>query len=254
MIDGVNASYNQAVTASPFVFEITRQPNEVSCGPACLHAVYRHWGDDVALDDLCREVEPLPDGGTLAVLLALHALRRGYSARIYTSNLLLFDPTWFEPGGPSVRQKLLEQLKHKPDAKLAVASRAYVQYLDRGGELFMEDVTLELLARQIAPRTPVIAGLSATWLYRCARERPVDGVSDDVAGDPLGHFVVLHGVDAARRRVHVADPYRNVPYPGSHNYAVDADRLIGAVLLGIVTYDAKLLVIEPTDNPPQARG
>ena len=33
---------------------------------------------------------------TLAVLLGCHALRRGYEATIYTFNLQVFDPTWFE--------------------------------------------------------------------------------------------------------------------------------------------------------------
>ncbi|MEX0653566.1 MAG: cysteine peptidase family C39 domain-containing protein [Phycisphaeraceae bacterium] len=232
-----------------FDFAITRQPNEVTCGPACLHAIYRHYGDDIDLDTLCNEVKPLAHGGTLAVMLALHALRRGYKTTIYTCNLLLFDPTWFAPDGPPIRDRLVEQMKHKPDdVNLQVGSRAYLDYLDLGGALRMEDVTLDLLDRCIGSSTPVVAGLSATWLYRCAREREDDYVSDDVAGLPLGHFVVLHGIDAGRRLVRVADPYRNVPYPDSHHYQVDVDRLIAAILLGIVTYDAKLLIIEPGEN------
>lgn len=60
-------------------------------------------------------------------------------------------------------------------------------------------------------------------------------------GMPGGHFVVLHGYDHARRTVHVADPYGDNPLTGSSGYEAPMDRLMCAILLGIVTYDANLL-------------
>ncbi len=66
----------------------------------------------------------------------------------------------------------------------------------------------------------------------------------------MGHFVVLSGYDPVNREVLVADPLENNPGFGTQNYRVKMDRLIAAILLGIVTYDANLLVIEPQPRKP----
>ena len=81
--------------------EMLPQPDDTTCGPTCLHAVYRYYDDPVPLPQLIDEVEPLSTGGTLAVSLACHALRRRYRATIYTYNLTLFDPTWSTRRSPS---------------------------------------------------------------------------------------------------------------------------------------------------------
>jgi hypothetical protein len=48
--------------------------------------------------------------------------------------------------------------------------------------------------------------------------------------------------------VHVADPLQDNPRYGSHYYTVGMQRLLGAILLGVLTYDANLLVLEPPDR------
>jgi hypothetical protein len=89
--------------------------------------------------------------------------------------------------------------------------------------------------------------LNATWLYRSARERDEGErlVFDDVAGEPTGHFVVVHGYDKRSRRVLVADPLGPAPGARGQRYTVRLDHLACAIMLGIVTYDANLLVIQP---------
>lgn len=74
-------------------FQILPQPNNSTCGPTCLHAVYQYYGETIGLDQVVREVPMLREGGTLAVFLACHALRRGYGTTIYTYNLQVFNPT-----------------------------------------------------------------------------------------------------------------------------------------------------------------
>ena len=64
-------------------------------------------------------------------------------------------------------------------------------------------------------------------------------------GEPSGHFVVLAGYRTEDRHILVADPLKDNPRFATHYYAVSMDRLLAAILLGIVTYDANLLVIEP---------
>jgi hypothetical protein len=74
-------------------FEMLAQPDDTTCGPTCLHAIYRYHGREVPLRQLIDEVPKLETGGTLGVLLALDALNRGYQATIYSYNLQIFDPT-----------------------------------------------------------------------------------------------------------------------------------------------------------------
>ncbi|KPJ98267.1 MAG: hypothetical protein AMJ60_08925, partial [Desulfobacterales bacterium SG8_35] len=77
------------------------------------------------------------------------------------------------------------------------------------------------------------------------RENPDNDLDDNIAGSPTGHFVVLYGYDREKREVLVADPYRMNPVSNDHYYKVSIARLLGAVLLGILTHDANLLMIEP---------
>jgi hypothetical protein len=226
---------------------IQPQPNDTTCGPTCLQAVYGYFGDPAVLEEVVGEVRHLEEGGTLAVLLGLHALRRGYDARIYTFNVQVFDPTWFAAHAPDLKASLLAQYQAKEERKLRLSCNSYVQFLERGGEVRFEDLTPALLSRYLETGVPLLTGLSATYLYRCARETEPDGRYDDVRGVPQGHFVVLCGYDPVKRSVLVADPQLPNPVSPFHKYEVGIDRLIGAILLGILTYDSVLLVVRPKD-------
>lgn len=226
-------------------FSIMRQPDDSTCGPTCLHSIYRYYGDEISLDQVIEEVTMLEAGGTLAVLLASHALQRGYAATIYTYKLQIFDPSWLVPDGPDLRERLQAQMNYKEDPKLRVASRAYLNYLDLGGQLRLEDLTPSLLRRYVKRSIPVITGLSSTYLYRTPREYGPNCDYDDVRGEPTGHFVVLCGYNKESRTIQVADPLLPNPVASSQLYDVNIDRVLCAVLLGVLTYDANLLVIQP---------
>ena len=226
--------------------EIQPQPDDATCGPTCLHAVYRYHGDAIALEQVVAEVGRLETGGTLAALLASHALRRGYRATIYTYNLHLFDPTWFADPAVDLRAKLAAQASAKTDRKLRFATEAYLEFLSLGGRVKYEELSARLLRRHLRRGHPLLAGLSSTYLYGTAREDPErDSTLDDVRGTPGGHFVVLYGYEPEERVVHVADPYQENPLDDGLHYAVGMDRLVGAILLGVITWDANLTIVEP---------
>jgi hypothetical protein len=124
-------------------------------------------------------------------------------------------------------------------------SHGYLEFLDRGGRLRFAVLTTGLICKYLSRSTPILTGLSATYLYRSAREFGPFSDFDDVRGEPTGHFVVLCGYDREERNVLVADPLKSNPLSHSHHYLVNIDRVIASILLGIVTYDANLLIIEP---------
>lgn len=226
-------------------FQIAAQPDGVTCGPTCLHGIYRYYGDEIGLGEVIGGVDMLAEGGgTLDVFLANHALARGYRATLFTYNLNLFDPTWARLPVADLIIRLQAQATAKSDAKLQVASAGYIRFLQLGGRLRFEDLRPSLIRRFLNRGIPIMTGLSATYLYGTAREIGATNQSDDIHGEPAGHFVVLCGYDRATKCVDVADPYEWNPLTGQRHYSVDLHRLIGAVLLGSLTYDANLLVIE----------
>lgn len=223
--------------------EILPQPDDFTCGPTCLHAIYSYYGDRILLEQVIAETGQLEEGGTLGVLLGCHALARGYDVTLYTYNLHVFDPTWFVNDSPSLADRIAAQQKHKLSPKHQQASEAYLEYLRLGGKVRFEDLNSALIRKYLDRSVPILTGLSATYLYRSAREVGAEGAPDDVRGEPAGHFVVLSGYDRQSRSVVVCDPYLPNPVSGTNQYEVSIDRVICATLLGIVTYDANLLIV-----------
>jgi hypothetical protein len=240
------------VNPHPFLdIRILPQPDDVTCGPTCLQAVYRHLGQRLDLQQIINEVRGLPDGGTLAVYLGIHALKRGLQARLYSYHLKIFDPAWRGAESAELAAKLEAQLAFKQGKKFEAASRAYIRFLELGGEIAFDDLTPELFDVPFNAGLPILTGLSATYLYDSRREytnRQNRAVYDDLRGEPTGHFVVLCGREDGM--VRVADPFIGNPLAtDSHYYDVGVDRLIRAILLGVMTYDANLLVISDGDLP-----
>ena len=227
------------------------QPNDETCGPTCLHAIYHHYGLDISLNNVIHGVARSHSGGTLAPFIGKHALDLGFTTTIYINNLDIFDPSWFYHQGhakANLIQKLEAQMQHKHDKALIQSSQAYQDYIERGGTVKFRTINAQLLRTYFDKKLPILTGLSATYLYRCSRERYTPegtGVYDDIRGTPCGHFVVLCGYDDLHRRVVVADPARENPLSHDHYYKVSINRLINAIMLGVLTYDANLLIIQP---------
>jgi hypothetical protein len=62
----------------------------------------------------------------------------------------------------------------------------------------------------------------------------------------------LHGYEPEQRLLHVADPLEDNYNFGGRNYTVAMSRIVPAILLGVLTYDANLLVLEPKAVPEVA--
>lgn len=228
-------------------FEILPQPDDTTCGPTCLHSIYSYYNDDISLSQVIHEVQHLEDGGTLAVLLGCHALKRGYNATLYTFDMQVFDPTWFELSSEDMLEKLALQLEVKHTPKMEVITKAYRDFLDLRGKILLKDLSTEFIRGFLKKDKPIITGLSSTYLYRCAREvdRGNELFYDDINGEPTGHFVVLSGYDFKTRSALIADPLNPNPMSDNQHYEVKFNRLIPAIMLATLTFDANVLVITP---------
>lgn len=219
------------------------QPDDVSCGPTCLRGVLDYYGDSRSLEEVMAHTRRNPDGGTLAVYLGLAALSMGLHATLYPFSVRVFDLTWRTLEKEALIQKLLLRAMVDDYLKLRVETLAWADLLREGGRVRFRELSARLLMEILDRGHPILCGLSATHLYRSARERPHDNVPDDVWGRGAGHFVVVGGYSAGGRNFHVWDPVRTSPSVDARRYVVPATRLLNSILLGDATGDAVLLEI-----------
>ena len=227
--------------------KILPQPDDVTCGPTSLHAIYHHYGYQISLHRLISEIEMLEGGGTLGVFLGLDALKRGFDATIHSVNLEIFDPTWVNLSMQALADKLRQEYAAKHRAKLRVAIKAYLRFIELGGIVSLKDFKPGLFDRYFKKNVPLIAGVSTTFLYQSKREYTNSdnmSVFDDIHGDPMGHFVVVYGENEEKKFL-IADPDCTNPIAHDHYYAVERNRLVHSILLGILTYDSLILAVQP---------
>jgi len=229
----------------PILLPVRRfeQPDDLTCGPTCLAQIYRYYGDRKPVEEVIAETPANPDGGTLAVYLGISALRNGFDATVYSYNLWVFDPTWFTLEPSALLDKLAERMTAVSSRRLKRTISGYAEFLELGGRVRFADLDEKLLAGILAERRPILTGLSATYLYRTARE--YEDEYDDIRGEPVGHFVVVSGYYPKTRRFLIRDPATHIPFSRTGKYSVSVDRLIASIMLGVATYDAVLLVVKP---------
>jgi hypothetical protein len=227
------------------------QPNDETCGPTSLHAIYHYFGLTISLKEVIDTIEHSLSGGTLCPLLGKHALDQGFDATIFVNQLDLFDPTWFKKSYAS-RETLLIKLKSQDKFKqgkhFVAHSKAYQEFIELGGDIRFKTIDGQIFKEYFHKNIPILTGLNSTYLYRSSRElytQSGEAFFDDLQGVASGHFVVLCGYHEKRRHVIVADPYRENPLSKNNYYKVSLARLINAIMLGAQTYDASLLVITP---------
>jgi len=226
-------------------FKIERQPDQVTCGATCLHALYRYFGLETHLNHLVKVIPQLKNGGTHGVLLGQHALRHGFDVELITYNLYMFDPTWFQDPQTNLIQKLEQQMQVKTRAGFQRASRHYLDFLKLGGRITSRELNAGLIHHYLKQGLPILTGLNSTYLYQEKRVIAETDVHDEFAGTPEGHFVVICGTHPDNQTLRVADPYHPNAIGENPIYDVPVDRVLNAILLGIVTYDANLVILHP---------
>jgi len=222
------------------------QPDDVTCGPTSLHSVYNYYNYDIELGQVIKDVNFLEGGGTLAVFLGIDAIKKGFKVTLYSYNLKIFDPSWRDLPSVEIIEKLQKQLEYKSGKKFRDAVGAYINFLSIGGTLKFDPLTRELIEKYITRNIPILTGLSATYLYQSKREYTNAknvAIADDVKGYATGHFVVICAIKPDEK-VAILDPYFENPISQESYYEVEFSRLLNAIMLGVITYDGNLLIIE----------
>ncbi|MCB9675370.1 MAG: C39 family peptidase [Alphaproteobacteria bacterium] len=229
------------------------QPDEVTCGPSSLLSVLRYLGvDGAGLDDVIAATPRNPDGGTLAPHLGRAAQAFGHRSRIRPLAVKVFDPTWWNLPQAEVRDRLRRRTHALPEGALRRVHEAWLAYLEQGGEVVLGELRTHHLTEALDRGTPLICGLSVTWLYQHPREMPDDNRPDDIHGSPVGHFVVVTGYADGGDVFFVSDPWPHPPFEGdsTETYAVGRRRLHQAILLGDATHDAVVMEVFPPEGAP----
>lgn len=221
---------------------MSKQPDDESCGITCLSAIYGYYHHPVTLDALRGQIEHWRTGGTVGVNLARHALGSGFEVELYTYNIKIFDPTWKNLSPQEMEKKLKLRARKVRGKKQKKVIGFYLDFLRRGGVLKFDDLDESLMDRLFKAKRPILCGLSATYLYQNMRET-ADNQENDIVGQPVGHFVVVSGWDAAAHSVIINDPLRKNPISETGTYSLPFTKFSNAVMLGILTYDENLLVI-----------
>ena len=226
-----------------FPIDMFSQPTETTCGPTCLHGIYKHLGLATAQSQVIQEMKYIAGGGTLGVHLAMDALKRGFDVAVYTHNLKVFDPSWFQLSQRQVADKLMVQSRSQKDLKTTEASFYYANFLKKGGKILFKDLDANFLYQSLQDNGPLICGLSSTYLYMSKRELDINNEYDDIYGEPQGHFVILNGMSADLQTVSVTDPYEQNPISPARKYQISTSHFINSILIGVITYDANILII-----------
>ena len=227
--------------------QIENQPDYTTCGPTSLHSLYAYFGDKISLRQVISEMHMHATGGTLSVHLALHALKRGYDATTWVSNVNYWDPTWFQKE-TDLAAKLRARFEAKgwlSNDRYRFALEAMESYLAAGGKVVWGDLSPRRIADVLGRGLPILAGTNGVYLYQCMRE--TEQGPNDITGDAYGHFIVVCGYRAEDETVSVADPLMDNPTHGSKYYRASVHRLIGSIFLGAGSDDANCLVIRPKD-------
>lgn len=223
---------------------ILPQINHQLSGAETLRGIYAYYGEDISMDDLVVSTTRFSNRRLRPLALAIDALERGYAVTVHCCDTRIFDLSWMGLVSSELKEKL-EYHKSKADSvHLTQTFDAYIQILEKGGTIDLSEINRAVIRKAVELKAPIIAAVSATHLFHSKREyldskdRPV---LDDAKGKTAGHLVAVTAWVGKEITLH--DPYLANPITGKAKYKVYISRLMRSILLGVLSYDAQMVVI-----------
>ena len=136
--------------------------------PTGLYNLWPDFEDSITLLEVIAETHKLEGSGTMSVHLAVHALRRGYLADLWTCNVTHWDPTWFSQKTDYVAKMkarlLAKGLQENP--RYTDAVDALEEFCCRGGKVHWGDLTPRMISGVLKHGLPILTGTNGTYLHQ----------------------------------------------------------------------------------------
>ena len=170
-----------------------------TCGQTSLRAVLDYFGLKFSLSEILKGVR-LYKTGTYIEDMALFAKSLGFKTKIITFDPEFFDPTWANLPQKSLLRKYKRSMKFKRGRKRK--REKILNYLKKGEKYSLQIPSRKLLFSYLKKKIPPILCIFSTILRKEKRRK--NSKLNDIAGKPMGHFVVLMGYE--NKKFIIMDP------------------------------------------------
>ncbi len=174
--------------------------------------------------------------GTWSPYIGIYAMKLGYNVEIFTYDVSLFDPTWFNLSNKSLIKKLKIAIKKIKDKDKKFGVRGYIDFLREGGKLTFKIPTKKILIKFLKKKIPPMAFVNSTAYYKRKRKDFKAGKRSEF-GEVGGHCIVISGYKNGK--FIVTDPN----YFKGGIYEVPEDKLI----FTWSNWGGELVVVKPSD-------
>ena len=228
------------------------QPTVTTCGYASLSTLMSHYGQQVSVDTLLRDVpqglaengEPI---GSITAQLATWCARQGFKVDFWSFDFLITDFGWSGLSQTEVleRLKVVRNIRDVPQVGGKLWSEIYVQaYIDlieAGGTLHIEPHVTSRLLYEKLQRGPIFVNIAPSVVSgegRATSPRHDErfDIPDDVHGTIGTHSIVVYGINEAGEFL-VADPWYG-------ERTIDTETLLCAIASANIECDSQCFQLE----------
>lgn len=183
--------------------------------------------------------------GTINQQLATWCIGQGYTAKMYTFDCQVIDQSWRTLD----KSKLIERLDAAKAGRNVPALgeewsktylQSYIDYLNAGGELYIEPYVTTKLLYALLVDGPLLACVCFNTMYGTGHSKDIglrQSEIDDVNGKNTNHSIVIYGV-TERGDFEIADPWQE---PGKH--IIEPERILAAITAAQIECDNLLFQI-----------
>lgn len=235
-----------------------KEQKEYECLAECLFSVFQYYKIDCSLDEIIENISINSDKlYDWEFKSGIFAIKKGLKPKIYTNVPYLFDPSWNDLSQNELLEKLKEEAKYfnerlrkinnEPEQENfifpnhLIADRykkeidSVVQYIENGGEVIFDPITVDGMKKYIDQGVPLIISHNQTLLHNM--KRAFNYKPDDIRGATWGHVIAVIGYDG--NDFIIADP-DGMFSRNSLEYKINANRVLESVL----RYNGQMIAFE----------
>lgn len=204
-----------------YPIKVFKQESEMTCGVVAARMILDFWGVKTTEKELKKEVL-IHDTGTWLADLAKLFETRGLKTRVYSINLLLFNPSMVGSSNEEIKSFLKGRIKNLHPRRQKETKKV-IEYIELGGDFVLQIPKVGILRRWLK-KQPLFIPISRSFLYK-----------DRI--DAVGHYIVVNGFNG--KKYSIVDPARG----RKDKHSVDRDILEYAWLANNPDSNGYLMVV-----------